>query len=240
MKFNIMKNNKILLLSLDSTLSSVSASITEDGILKSFVLNNEKFGFSKNIINVTESALKKAGKNISELTHVAAGCGPGSFTGIRVCLSTAKGFVLSTGAQEFGVNILDAISNQISCKFSKISIVESKRNSVFLKTFDNIKMFESEIKEVIYGEVIEFIHGFCNSLEKDSKLVIAGSIPNEIKIKLEKEDKFLIKNISVNAKLISNYINSQLKLSKKGFKTTVLKEIKPIYITQPLVTKKAD
>ena len=58
MKFNIMKNNKTLLLSLDSTLSSVSASITEDGILKSFVLNDEKFGFSKNIINVTESALK--------------------------------------------------------------------------------------------------------------------------------------------------------------------------------------
>ena len=89
-----------------------------------------------------------------------------------------------------------------------------KLTSVFLKTFHNIKMFESEIIEVDYGDVIEFIQRFCNSLEKDSKLVIAGSIPNEIKIKLEKEDKFLIKNISVNAKLISNYINSQLKLSK--------------------------
>ena len=114
-----------------------------------------------------------------------------------------------------------------------------KRPTINHPWSDQLKI-ESEIIEVDYGEVIEFIHRFCSSLKKDSKLVIAGSIPNEIKIKLEKEDKFLIKNISVNAKLISNYINSQLKLSKKGLKTTVLKEIKPIYITQPIVTKKAD
>ncbi len=45
----------------------------------------------------TNTALASAGMSIKDLTHLCVGIGPGSFTGLRVALATAKGLGIATG-----------------------------------------------------------------------------------------------------------------------------------------------
>ncbi|MGO9454864.1 MAG: tRNA (adenosine(37)-N6)-threonylcarbamoyltransferase complex dimerization subunit type 1 TsaB [Candidatus Binataceae bacterium] len=57
-----------------------------------------------------EELLNKAGLRPSDLSGVAVGIGPGSFTGLRIGLSYAKGLVMASKAKIVGVPSLDAIA----------------------------------------------------------------------------------------------------------------------------------
>lgn len=60
------------------------------------------------LIGQIESALEHAHIDKRSIACVVCGRGPGSFTGVRICLSTAKGIALGLGVPLFGVSTLDA------------------------------------------------------------------------------------------------------------------------------------
>ncbi len=60
------------------------------------------------LISQIESALEHARVGKESIACVVCGRGPGSFTGVRICLSTAKGIALGLGVPLFGVSTLDA------------------------------------------------------------------------------------------------------------------------------------
>ena len=63
--------------------------IMEDG--RVFCASSEtEMNHLKDIITISDEALMKAGISKNELTHVAASAGPGSFTGIRIGVTTAR------------------------------------------------------------------------------------------------------------------------------------------------------
>ncbi len=57
-----------------------------------------------------EALLAQAGVQPAQLAGVAVALGPGSFTGLRVALSLAKGLTLATGAGLIGVPTLDVVA----------------------------------------------------------------------------------------------------------------------------------
>ena len=66
-------------------------------------------GHAERLMDVISSALSRANCNYSNLTGVAATTGPGSFTGIRVGLATARGIALALSVPATGVGTLDAL-----------------------------------------------------------------------------------------------------------------------------------
>ena len=60
-------------------------------------------GHAAGIVPLTIETLEDAGMTFDAMTHVAAGCGPGSFTGIRVGLAAAKGFCMAHKATGVGI-----------------------------------------------------------------------------------------------------------------------------------------
>lgn len=60
------------------------------------------------LIAQIDSALKTAQVTKEKIACVVCGRGPGSFTGVRICVATAKGIALGLGVPLFGVSTLDA------------------------------------------------------------------------------------------------------------------------------------
>lgn len=74
--------------------------------------------------------LAEAGVAAADLTGVAVSLGPGSFTGLRIGVATAKGLCLATGAALVGVSTLDALV--LDAGEPAVAALPSRRGEAFL------------------------------------------------------------------------------------------------------------
>jgi tRNA threonylcarbamoyladenosine biosynthesis protein TsaB len=66
---------------------------------------------STRLLVEAEGALERVGQQPSALSGVVVACGPGSFTGVRVALSVAKGIAAALGIPAWGVSSLDVLAH---------------------------------------------------------------------------------------------------------------------------------
>lgn len=67
-------------------------------------------GHAEVLMDVIETALARAGYSYGDLTRIVVTVGPGSFTGVRIGVSSARGFALALGIPAVGITTLEAIA----------------------------------------------------------------------------------------------------------------------------------
>ncbi len=83
-----------------------------------------------------EMLLERVGWQPTDVDLVAAPVGPGSFTGLRVGVTTAKAFAYSVGADILGVDTLEVIAARAPCSVPILSVgVDAQRGQVVARTF---------------------------------------------------------------------------------------------------------
>ena len=85
--------------------------------------------------------INAAGVTFDAMTHIAAGCGPGSFTGIRVALAAAKGFCIAHQAIGVGVSGLQALAHAASHAAVDVTtpclvLADTRRGPLYAQIFD--------------------------------------------------------------------------------------------------------
>lgn len=136
------KTDSPVILALECSGNAASAALIAAGNIIGFKEHKARHGHAETLISLVQEAVLMAGCRLDAVTHIAAGCGPGSFTGLRVCLSAAKGYSLALGATPIGINGLAAqayhhqIAEKQTGKIGYLSCADSRRNSVFAQFFD--------------------------------------------------------------------------------------------------------
>ena len=94
------------ILSLECTAGPASAAITEDGrvIASSFV--NVKLTHSQTLLPMAEGLFAASRLGLSDIDGIAVTAGPGSFTGVRIGISAAKGLAAARNLPCAGVSTL--------------------------------------------------------------------------------------------------------------------------------------
>lgn len=100
----------MLMLGLESSAKAASAALVRDGVLLELQFQNAGLTHSRTLLPMAEAALKNAGYAVGELDAVAVAHGPGSFTGIRIGVSTAKGLCWGAEKPALGVSTLEAMA----------------------------------------------------------------------------------------------------------------------------------
>lgn len=96
-------------LAIDTSTEQVSVALSIDGAIYSEV----RVGLRQQaqvILPLIEAVLATAEVSLTQLDGIAFGCGPGSFTGLRVACSVAKGLAFSQDLPLYPVNSLHAIA----------------------------------------------------------------------------------------------------------------------------------
>ena len=98
----------MLLLSLDTASTTLSLSLFENEKVLAKFDETMLRGQAERLIPEIQNLFEQTGRKVAQLNAVVVGVGPGSFTGVRVALSTARGFALALNVPVYGVSSLDA------------------------------------------------------------------------------------------------------------------------------------
>ncbi len=98
------------LLALECSASPASVAVIEGGKIISSSFVNVKLTHSQTLLPMIENALKAALLKINDVGGIAVTVGPGSFTGIRIGISVAKGLAAPFNLPCAGVSTLEAMS----------------------------------------------------------------------------------------------------------------------------------
>lgn len=102
-----------------------------------------------------DEVLREAGLKASDLDAVCISDGPGSYTGLRVGLSTAKGLCFGSGAKMLSVSSLDVLAAMARNGSAIVPMIDARRMEVFTAEYDAQGNRLSEIEaKVIDAETI--------------------------------------------------------------------------------------
>lgn len=100
------------LLAIDTADATAGVALLVDGQLAAEFVEVSAYRHSERLFALVDEALAGAGVGHGDLEAVAVTVGPGSFTGLRVGLATAKGIAFALGLPLAGVSTLEALARR--------------------------------------------------------------------------------------------------------------------------------
>jgi tRNA threonylcarbamoyladenosine biosynthesis protein TsaB len=101
------------ILALDTALGACSVALLEDGVLRARRFEERTRGHAEALMDHVADVTREAGISVLSCDRFAVTIGPGTFTGLRVGLSAARGFALATKKPLVGISTLQAIAANI-------------------------------------------------------------------------------------------------------------------------------
>ncbi len=112
------------------------ALVGEEGVIAEYVLSVEAT-YAERLMPAIDRVLQDARMTILEVEGLAVSIGPGSFTGLRIGLSTVKGLALATGKPVVGVPTLQALAWSLPyCRYPLCPILDARKKEVYCALFE--------------------------------------------------------------------------------------------------------
>lgn len=153
------------ILNIETATKNCSVALAKDG--KTIVCKEvaeEGYSHAEKLHVFFEEVLQQAGITFTDLNAIAVSMGPGSYTGLRIGVSAAKGLSYSLNIPLIAVDTLEALSLKINIKEGVIiPMIDARRMEVFTAVFDkkHTKLRETQaeiIDENTYSDWTEKIH----------------------------------------------------------------------------------
>jgi tRNA threonylcarbamoyladenosine biosynthesis protein TsaB len=103
----------LITLGIDTCEVRGSVAVRKGGILASLQKHESSEDYSSWLLPAVERGLRLAGATLREVGLLGVACGPGSFTGVRVGLTTVKAWAELLGVKVVGVSRLEVMARQV-------------------------------------------------------------------------------------------------------------------------------
>jgi len=124
------------ILAVDTAAKSCSVAIMAAGSLSAELITLKDETHSKHLMELIHKVLGMAGFRVGELDGLAVTIGPGSFTGLRIGVSTVKGLAHALNKPVVGVSSLDALAWQCADRSHLIcALLDARKGEVYSATY---------------------------------------------------------------------------------------------------------
>ncbi len=122
-----------------STMTGSVALMNEKGLIAEYTLNLRETHTSR-LMPAIDRILKDASLTIKDLDGIAVSLGPGSFTGLRIGIATAKGLAQGLNIPIVGIPTLDGLAFKLfNCQDLVCPILDARKGEVYTALYKNGK-----------------------------------------------------------------------------------------------------
>lgn len=158
--------NDQLILLLETATSSCSVALSENGKIIAVKEANERNIHASHITLFIEELMINTGKKYSDLKAVAVSKGPGSYTGLRIGVSTAKGLCYALDIPLLGIDTLEAMASGLLSKTDiqdpdlLIPMIDARRMEVYTGIFQkDLKIIEPVSAKIVDASSFDQFEG---------------------------------------------------------------------------------
>ena len=124
-----------ILLAIDTATPVASVALTKGDRVSGQILSCLSFSssvtHSRRLLKMIESMLAEANVDKSAIKGIAVGLGPGSFTGLRIGLATAKGLATALAIPLYGASSLDMLAANCTTDRLICAVVDARKKEVY-------------------------------------------------------------------------------------------------------------
>jgi len=226
------------ILNIETSTTVCSIAISDNENLVSEKISFEPNSHSKLLAGFIDKIFEESGISINSLSAISVSEGPGSYTGLRIGVSTAKGLAYALKIPIIAIDTLKIIANEIVTNHKHLidsntlicPMIDARRAEVFTCMFDsNLE------KKITTKNIILQSETFFTVLEK-TKVIFCGDGALKTKEIIKNSNAIFLENIFPLAK---NMIDlSFTKFQKQIFEDTAYFE--PFYLKEFVATTPKD
>ena len=216
-----------MILQIETATTVCSVALARDGEVVAFKQVDQRNAHAEVITVFIDELLAASGCNYSNIDAIAVSCGPGSYTGLRIGVSTAKGLCFALDKPLIAIETLESmalgvIAEGIETDMLLCPMIDARRMEVYTAIFNskgkNIKPTAAEIIDE---------NSFADILQ-DNKILFFGD-------GAEKCREILSHN--PNAQFLTGFINSATHLTKKAEEKFMAKDFEDVAYFEPYYLK---
>jgi tRNA threonylcarbamoyladenosine biosynthesis protein TsaB len=222
-----MNYEPMTILQIETATSVCSVALARDEQVLAYKQLDERNIHAEVITLFIEELISSAGIKYSDLDAIAVSCGPGSYTGLRIGVSTAKGLCFALDKPLIAVETLEAMAYGIIIKNQYANVllcpmIDARRMEVYTALFDSTgRKIESVTAKIIdEGSFAEHL--------KSNKILFFGDGADKCRAVLD---------VHPNAEFSPNFTNSATHLTPKAFEKFKANDFEDVAYFEPYYLK---
>lgn len=223
-----------LILQIDTSTTICSVALSENGETLAVIDFDEPNAHAAKLTILIAEILKQTNRAMKDLSAVAVSMGPGSYTGLRIGVSTAKGLCYALDIPLIAINTLEALFLGYKEQFglneqeAYLPMLDARRMEVYTAVYDHnaalVKATSAEIIDVDY---------FNELLSNYNRVHLFGSGADKFEDLFSSKDRVdILRSFQVSAAFLSQLAFD--KFQKKQFEDVAYFE--PFYLKDFVVT----
>ncbi|MEO5944023.1 MAG: tRNA (adenosine(37)-N6)-threonylcarbamoyltransferase complex dimerization subunit type 1 TsaB [Ferruginibacter sp.] len=213
------------ILNIDTATENASVSLAENGSITAFTENNIQKDHATFLHLAIKDLLHKTGIGFKQLSAIAVTEGPGSYTGLRVGMASAKGLCYALNKPFITINTLEAmalasIQNSLGSGNLYCPMIDARRMEVYTA------LYKKDMENILPSSAIILTEKFLEDELKKNKIVFSGS----------GVEKWKIMSNSPNCMFLEQS-NIYLSIAQLSYKKSIEKEFTELAHSQPLYVK---
>lgn len=218
-----------MILQIETATTVCSVALAENGEVLACKEANQRNIHAEKITLFIDEVLKSAGKTYDEIEAIAVSSGPGSYTGLRIGVSAAKGLSFALDKPLIAVETLQAMANgyaemiNIDTGTLICPMVDARRMEVFTAVFDE---YGDRVIEATSAKIID--EESFSDLLSTNKIIFFGDGAEKCRAILSSHS---------NAVVVDDFVNSARYLTRKANEKYLAKDFEDVAYFEPYYLK---